>query len=252
VKTRHLKMVRLAGLLMLYAGPGLLILCARQHGTGPVITAVRTSVSLRIDGVLEETVWNQARPVMLRENRSGTAVTDSSVATRVFTCHDDSTLYIAFICNDPDIWTSFQKRDDHLWEEEAVEVFIDTDDQPDDYIEIEVSPANLLFDSYIVDPQQIDVAATCAFDLPGIRTAVHVAGTLNARADRDSSWTVEMALPFRDLATARNNRIDTATKIKVNFFRLDKSRGRAATGYAWSPTGARFHKPAAFGRLVLE
>ncbi len=39
------------------------------------------------------------------------------------------------------------------------------------------------------------------FDLPGLRHAVHVDGTLNLPGDVDVGWTVTVALPWRGLAT---------------------------------------------------
>jgi hypothetical protein len=225
--------------------------CAHWAGSEYNIAAVYTQSAISIDGILDESAWRRAAPVFLKNNRSDQEV-NREVSTRVMTCYDDSTLYIGFVCSDPDIWTSFTRRDEHLWTEEAVEVFIDVDDVPDTYVEIEVSPANVLFDSYIVDPQNINIPATAAFNLPGIRTAVKIAGTLNVRADRDSGWSVEIAAPFRDLAMASTKNVTAGMSIKVNFFRLDKNQGTASAGYAWSPTHGRFHNPAAFGRLLFE
>ncbi len=229
-----------------------LLSCTPQSEPGFVITAPRTTSAMTIDGRLDEAVWSRCTPVTLRNNRSDAPIDDARIATQALTCHDDSTLYIAFICQDPDIWSSYTRRDEHLWNEEAVEVFIDTDDRPDTYVEIEVSPANVLFDSYIVDPLQIDFAATAAFDLPGIRTAVLLDGTLNRREDTDTGWRVEIAIPFRDLATERSPIITTATKFRINFYRLDKNRGMEPGSQAWSPTGGRFHKPSVFGRLICK
>jgi len=226
--------------------------CAPQKEPGFVITAPHTTSAMTIDGRLDEAVWQRSAPVVLRNNRTGAVVDDARIATQALTCHDDSTLYFAFICQDPDIWSSFARRDDHLWNEEAVEVFIDADDRPDTYVEIELSPANVLFDSYIVDPQHIDFAATAAFDLPGIRTAVVLDGTLNQREDTDAGGRAEIAIPFRDLATERAPKITTATKFRINFYRLDKNRGMESSSQAWSPTGGRFHKPSVFGRLIFK
>ena len=226
--------------------------CTPQAGPAYIIEAVRTGNPLTIDGLLNEEAWQKASPVSLRENRSGQEVTDEGLSTRVRTCYDNTTLYIAFVCNDPDIWTTYTQRDEYLWQEEAVEVFIDVDDLPETYVEIEVSPANVLFDSYIVDPQNIDIPATAAFNMPGLKTAVALQGTLNNHADIDSCWTVEIAVPFNDLASERNKTVSPGTKIKINFYRLDKNQGREPAGYAWSPTGGRFHKPSVFGSLLFK
>ena len=226
--------------------------CTRQVQPEYSLEAIRADSAPVINGHLNEPVWQRAKSVWLKDNRSGESVTDARVTTRVMTCYDDSTLYIAFICKDPDIWTSYTQRDEYLWQEEAVEVFIDVDDEPDTYVEIEVSPANVLFDSYIIDPVNIDIPATAAYDLSGIRTAVVVNGTLNKRDDTDVSWFVEIAVPFRDLVNDKIKSVSSRTNFRINFYRLDKNTDMDAAGFAWSPTGARFHKPSVFGTLIFK
>ncbi len=221
-------------------------------GQTPQLIANFTKTAPVIDGNLDDTAWSSAIPVILKENGSGEHVEDPLLTTRVLVCHDAATIYIAFDCNDPDIWTTFTHRDEYLWEEEAVEVFIDVDAIPDNYLEIEVSPANILFDSYIVDPKKIDVPETSRLNLTGIRTAVRVNGTLNMRDDRDTSWQVEIALPYSDLINGLTPEINSDTEIKINFYRLDRNIGKERAAYSWSPTGKSFHEPSVFGKLVLK
>lgn len=223
-----------------------------QSKTEFVITAARVDGKMTVDGLLNEPEWQRAQTVLLRENRTGAAAADSAVLTRVKTCYDEYALFIGFICNDPDIWSTFAQRDEHLWKEEVVEVFLDVDREPDTYVEIEVSPANVLFDSYIVDPADIDVEATARFDLPNIQTAVSVNGTLNERNDRDNQWSVEIALPFADLLGDAAGIVPGKTEWRINFYRVNADQGTESMGYAWSPTGGRFHKPSVFGTLVFD
>jgi len=241
-----MKTILIAGLCLLF------INCKTGSDDSKQIMAAFTQHAIAIDGEASETAWELAEPVFLKDNRSGNDVTDSMVKTEVKACYDDSMLYFVFICNDPDIWTSFTQRDEHLWEEEAVEVFIDVDDVPETYVEIEVSPGNVLFDSYIVDPDKIDVPQTALFNLPGIKTAVNVSGTMNKRDDRDNSWTVEIAIPFKDLANEKVAQVNKNTPLKINFYRLDQNHDMPRMSYAWSPTGGRFHKPAVFGTLIFK
>ena len=242
----RLKSLMILGALLLF------MQCAEKKGVEYTIEASFASKAPVIDGKSDDLIWQQAKPIALKENRSGKEVLEPGLQTHVKTCYDDSTLYFLFICNDPDIWAAFTQRDEYLWEEEVVEVFIDVDDVPETYVEIEVSPSNTLFDSYIVDPENIDVPATARFNLPGLRTGVTVQGSLNKREDIDSSWTVEMAIPFEDLTNATTQKVGPETEIKLNFYRLDKNQGEEFASYAWSPTGKSFHKPSVFGQLVFK
>lgn len=229
----------------------LLIQCTGKT-TSPIIEASFTSNAMVMDGKANEPIWKQAKPITLKNNRSGKEVLEPGLQTKVKAAYDDHSLFFLFVCNDPDIWADFTQRDEYLWKEEVVEVFIDVDDNPETYVEIEVSPANIIFDSYIVDPENIDVPATAKFNLPGLTTGVTVQGTLNKRDDKDISWTVEMAIPFEDLANATTKKVGPETEIKLNFYRLDKNQGQEFASYAWSPTGKSFHKPAVFGKLVFK
>ncbi|WP_339923158.1 carbohydrate-binding family 9-like protein [uncultured Cyclobacterium sp.] len=230
----------------------LLIQCTEKTSSDYTIEASFASTAPEIDGKANDPIWQQAKPIALKNNRTGMEVQEAELQTHVKAGYDNNTLYFLFVCKDPDIWAKFTQRDEYLWKEEAVEVFIDVDNIPDTYVEIEVSPANILFDSYIVDPENIDVPETAKFNLSGLRTGVTVQGTLNKRDDIDNSWMVEMAIPFKDLANATTERVGPETEIKLNFYRLDKNQGKESASYAWSPTGKSFHKPSVFGKLVFK
>ena len=238
--------------LMMLCTSLLLLQCAEQKPAAYTIEAGYTATPPIIDGKENDAIWQQLSPIVLKDSRSGKEVQEPELQTYVKAGYDDSSLYFFFLCRDPDIWTSFTKRDEHLWENEAVELFIDVDDIPETYVEIEVSPANVLFDSYIVDTLNIDVPKTALFQLKGIRTAVTVSGTLNEREDIDDHWTVEIAIPFADLANENSSEVTPETPMRINFYRLDENKGMERMAYAWSPTAGRFHKPATFGRLVFK
>jgi len=199
--------------------------------------------------VLDESVWERAETLTLKTNKTGKSVEDEAIKTWTKSCHDGQNLYIAFECNDPDIWSNYTERDESLWKQEVVEVFIDTDNNPDTYIEIEVSPYNVLFDSYIEKPANIDIAQTAEFNLSGIQTAVQIEGTLNNKADIDKKWTVEIAVPFRELMGNSEKLNFEETQWKINYYRINRDRNDQSSWYAWSPTVSNFHVPRKFGLL---
>ncbi|HEC44311.1 hypothetical protein LCGC14_2932710 [marine sediment metagenome] len=210
-----------------------------------------TREKIRIDGDLNETAWKSAQKLPLSNNLDGTPVKESSYSSYVMTCYDRDNLYIAFINHDHEIFSSYSKRDEFLWKEEVVEVFIDTDKDPSTYIELEVSPKNVVFDSFITDTANIDLDVTPQFDLDGWRTAVFVHGTVNNNSDHDSLWTVEMAIPFTSLESDFNIEQIKEYNWRINFYRLDRD-DLGPTSYAWSPTFTRFHTPSKFGTIIFR
>jgi len=218
----------------------------------PQYEFLKTTDMIRVDGNINEPFWQKANLIQFKSNDSGAPIENSLTSTTARGCYDDQNIYFAFQSNDPDIWCNFTQRDEYLWKEEVVEIFIDTDEDPNNYVEIEISPSNVLFDSYIVNPQKIDFAETAKFNLKGIKTAVTVDGTLNKRDDLDRSWTVEISIPFSDLIQDKSFDINKLKKWRINFYRVNRDLGKNDGLYAWSPTFGRFHTPSKFGVGVFK
>lgn len=162
-------------------------------------------------------------------------------ATLVRVAWDEEALHVRFDCEDRDAWGTFLKRDDPLWQEEVVEVFLAPgEEDPVYYAEFEVSPLGVVFDARIHNPTSLrkDMTADVAWDCPGLRWQV---GRGPARED----WWAEMAIPWP---------ADERPRLwRANFYRVERPRDGEVEYSAWSPTltsPADFHKPARFG--VLE
>ena len=110
----------------------------------------RTLGPIHIDGALEEPSWNAAAstgPFSLNEGKGLPA--EKTIAKMLW---DDQNLYFAFQCEDTDIFATMKIRDQHLWEEEVVEVFIDPDGDQANYIELEINPLNTFLDLFVLKP----------------------------------------------------------------------------------------------------
>lgn len=162
-------------------------------------------------------------------------------ATLVRAAWDEEALHVRFDCEDRDAWGTFRKRDDPLWQEEVVEVFLAPgEEDPVDYAEFEVSPLGVVFDARIHNPTSLrqDMTADVAWDCPDLRWQV---GRGAARQD----WWAEISIPW----PAERQKL-----WRANFYRVERPRGGEAEYTAWSPTltsPADFHKPARFGVLDL-
>ena len=169
--------------------------------------------------------------------------------TAVRLAWDEAALHVRFDCADRDAWGTFTGRDDPIYEEEAVEVFLAPGAaDPARYFEFEVSPKGTLFDAVISNPDsdRATMRADPAWDCPGLRWE---AGSGAATQD----WWATLAIPWESLAPS----IPEAPLPEVwraNFYRIERPRDGEAEFSGWSPTltaPADFHKPARFGRLSL-
>lgn len=174
--------------------------------------------------------------------------TPAEQATAVRLAWDEEALHVRFECADRHTWGTLPRRDDPLWQEEAVEVFLAPGAaDPVDYLEFEVSPRGVLFDARIHNPTSLraDLRADVAWDCPGIHWE---AGAGSARQD----WWAVLALPWSGLLDRREG--PPPSVWRANFYRIDRPAGGPAEFSAWSPTLVRpadFHKPARFGVLEL-
>ena len=116
----------------------------------PIAKAQRLApgASMTIDGQLNEAIWKKAPYTSWWKLPSGQA--GPAPKTRAKFAWDDEHLYVAVECDDSDVWGTLTKRDSDTWTQEVVELFIDADGQKKDYIELQVTPANVVFDAMFV------------------------------------------------------------------------------------------------------
>jgi hypothetical protein len=214
--------------------------------TLPEYRVVRAKPAPVIDGVLDDVAWKRATPVNLVNSLDGSP---GRVRTTARLLWDDTYLYVSFDCEDPDVWTTFTKRDEPLYTQEAVEIFIDADGDGRTYNEIEVNAANALFDAYFPERRQ---GMDLSWD-SGALTAVTVQGTLNDASDKDEGWRVEMRIPFDRLAAVPHLPPRPGDRWRFNLYRLEHHGRREVEGQAFSPPRVGdFHALNRFAWLVFE
>lgn len=202
-----------------------------------------------IDGKLDDAAWAAAPAVSLVTSYDGQPVQRKTTAKLTW---DDKFLYAAFDCEDPDVWGDLTKKDDPIYNEEVVEVFIDANGDGKTYNELQVSPRNVNFDAAFV-ARRSDLPAAMAWE-SGMKTAVQVNGTLDKADDQDKGWTAEFQIPLDKLYEVPSLPPKKGDKWKLNLYRLEHfERRKAIEGQAFSPLFAGdFHHLPRFGWLVFE
>jgi hypothetical protein len=185
----------------------------------PTYRAARVLDAIQVDGKLDEFTWAAAPRVGRFTNVRNPSQSDPA-PTQAAVAWDDVNLYVAFSCVDAEPWGMMKNRDDHLWEEEVVEVFLDPDGDGRNYAEIEVSPHNVVVDLLIPAPR-VGGGQAIRWNAEGLRTAVamHAAG-----------WVVEMAIPWRSLAEAGTERAPRpGDRWRVGLYRIERPGGPSRT-----------------------
>jgi hypothetical protein len=93
------------------------------------------------------------------------------------------------------------------------------------------------------------------WNLPGLRTAVHVAGTLNDDSDVDDGWNACLVLPWAGMGWIAGDRAlphRPGDRWRMNLFRFERldhngRRVEPGAGWAWRPHGLYdSHRPESF------
>jgi hypothetical protein len=178
--------------------------------------------------------------------------------TRFRALWSNAGLFLRFDATDPSPWHTMTRRDEHLWDEEVVEIFLDPDRSGRDYYELEINPANVVCDLRMIAPWP-DKKGDIDWNLAGLET--RVLARKNA-AGETLGWTATAFLPWTGLrALPSAGRVALPPKNgdrwRFNVFRIERPGGKAspeqdAVFAAWSPPSVKsFHDAGAFRDLVF-
>lgn len=226
-----------------------------------------TSQPLTLDGNLRESDWQKAAWTTDFVGIEGAAKPLPSLQTRVKMLWNDSTLFIAAIMQEPQLWAYQTHHDDIIYKDNDFEVFIDPDNNTHQYFEVEVNAINKIFDLYLPKPYRNQGDALISWDVAGLRSGVALNGTLNQAQDQDKGWTVELAIPLKAVRMGFPWQPPAeGTLWRINFSRVEwdtRAEGRRAVklrdtsgkelpehNWVWSPQGViNMHYPERWGYL---
>ncbi len=120
--------------------------------------------------------------------------------TRAKMMWDDANLYVAAELVEPHVWGSITQKNAVIFYDNDFEVFIAPDGDNHNYYEFEMNALNTIWELSLPKPYRAGGVARLGTNLPGLKSAVFVDGTMNDPADTDRRWCVELAFPFADLA----------------------------------------------------
>ncbi len=234
----------------------------------------RAAEPLNIDGVADEAAWQSAPWSESFMDIEGQLKPEPPLETRMKILWDDQYLYIFGQLEEPHIWATLRQRDTVIFYDDDFEVFIDPDGDSHGYYELEANAYNTLWDLILLRPYRADDEPKVLdeWNVRGIRTAVHVDGTINHASDEDASWSIEWAIPWSALAElAPGGRSpQDGDQWRINFSRVDwtmevvngkyrkvrdpeSGRPLPENNWVWSPTGRiNMHMPEMWGYVQFS
>ena len=236
-------------------------------------TCCRAAGPITVDGRLDEPSWQMVAKSPRFEDMEVPG-RPALLDTRAAVMWDDECIYVGFWVEEPDVRATLTGRDSSIWNDNDVEVFIAGKDA---YYEFEMNALGTIMerfyvwqDAYIeagyaeipefnlLGTNLVDTLggrfnwhahprgrrwAFREWDMPGLRWAVHVDGTINQHDDVDRGWTAEIAFPWQGLRHLADGRSLPAKDGDV--WRMDLSRfqwfrdgdRKTCPGWAWNTHG---------------
>ena len=183
---------------------------------------------------------------------------------------DNDFLYVYAKFREPDLWASITTHDASVFQDNAFEMFIAPDGTTYNYFEFQINALGTVWDLFMPKPYRNGGKGLTSWDIKGLQKAVHLDGTLNNPADKDKSWSMELAVPFSSVHMNGSRHPASGTIWRMNFSRvqweLDTLNGEyfrkkdIATGKllhehysVWSPQGIiNLHYPERFGYVLFS
>jgi Carbohydrate family 9 binding domain-like len=226
----------------------------------------RASGPIKIDGKLDDPAWQSAPWTDAFVDIEGDRKPRPPLRTRVKMLWDDECLYIAAELEEPHVWGTFTKHDAVIFQDNDFEVFLDPDGDSHLYAELEINALNTTWDLLLPKPYKDGGQAINGWEIIGLRTAVHVDGTLNDPSDKDRGWTVEIAWPWKGLAELTKGNVPPhhGDQWRINFSRVEwqheiiegkyrKVKGKPENNWVWSPQHVvNMHRPEQWGYLQFS
>lgn len=226
----------------------------------------RAAAPVTIDGKLDDVAWRRAAWTDDFADIEGDVRPAPRFRTRAKMLWDDKYFYIAAELVEPHVSATLTAHDSVIFRDNDFEVFIDPDGDTLEYFEFEINALNTSWDLFLDKPYLKKGRADNSWEIPGLKTAVHIRGTLNNPADRDEGWSVEIAIPWAAMAARSKQRMPPAPgdEWRVNFSRVEwqydvvdgkyvKRAGLKEDNWVWSPQGKiNMHIPERWGYVRFQ
>ncbi len=237
----------------------------QMHPFAPLgYVARHTATPITIDGKLDDAAWASAAWTADFVDIEGSAKPKPRFRTRAKILWDDTYLYVAAELEEPHLWAKLTEHDAVIFQDPDFEVFLDPEGTTHAYYEFELNALNTGWDLFLPKPYMDGGKARNAWEIAGLKTAVHLRGTLNNPRDTDTGWTLELAFPWQAFAGhGEYPRLARAPvegeQWRMNFSRVEwpfttpgdryeKIPKTAEDNWVWSPQGViDMHRPEMWG-----
>ena len=225
-----------------------------------------TSEPITIDGEPKEPAWESADWTADFVDIQGDKRPRPRFRTRAKMLWDDRFFYIYAELEEPHVWGTITKKNEVIFQDNDFEVFISPTGENLNYHEFEMNALNTIWELTLKKPYRNGGPLVNPDNIEGLRTAVHVRGTLNDPSDTDQGWSVEIAFPWKglkrfagslpsppnegDIWRVGFSRVEWLVDIIDGKYRKIPPQMRPEDNWIWSPQGViNMHCPERWGEV---
>jgi len=224
------------------------------------------SAPIRVDGRLDEAAWRDAPWTDDFVDIEGDAKPRPALRTRAKMLWDETYSYVGAELVEPHLSATLTQHDAVIFHDNDFEVFIDPNGDSHEYDEFEINALGTTWDLPLPRPYKDGGKPVNSWEIPGMKAAVHLDGTLNDARDLDRSWSVELAFPWTVLGelARRPAPPGDGDQWRVNFSRVEwpleisggtyrKAASAKDANWVWSPQHVvDMHRPETWGYVQFS
>lgn len=241
----------------------------------------RVLSAIHVDGSLSDPAWNGLPWSDDFVDITGADDLKPRFRTAVKMGWDDDYFYVGAELEEPHVWGTLTEKNSIIFEDNDFEVFIDPDGDGLNYYEFEINALGTIWELSLPKPYGEGGVPILGCNLPGLRSAVKVRGSINDPSDIDQGWSVEIAFPWPELAKYHRSGSSPPKPgdlWKINFSRVQwphtiidgryqgvpphgtpiaeslnpEEQDHPECNWVWSPQGAvNMHLPLRWGEVVF-
>jgi hypothetical protein len=155
---------------------------------------------IAVDGSLAADAWAELPWAEDFVDITGDSERKPRFRTRVKMGWDDEFFYVGAELEEPHVWGTITEKNAKMFEDNDFEVFIDPDGDGRNYYEFEINALGTIWELSLPKPYGEGGVPVLGCNLPGLKCAVRVRGTLNDPSDTDDA--IRAARLRRDRATS--------------------------------------------------
>ncbi len=229
----------------------------------------KLAAPLRLTGRMDDPQWERVPWTEDFVDIEGDRKPTPRHRTRAKMCWDDTYFYVAARLDDPHVFATLTEKNAVIFHDPDFEIFIDPDGDTRHYYEFEINALGTIWELYLEKTYRDGGPVHEGYNLDGLRSAVHVDGTINDPSDVDGGWSVEVAIPWEALRLfAREmpcppepgdewrvnfSRVHWRFEIVDGAYRRFPRESHPEDNWVWSPQGVvDMHRPTTWGYVTFE